>query len=551
MRVLLINPFYPISETPSPPLGLACLAGALRAAGIGVELLDFVVTPYSPSRLEAAIVGFQPQVVGVTSVTMNFFDALRVVEAVKELDGRIVTVLGGPHVTFCGPQTLTQYPAVDVVVRGEGEDTIVDLVRAIGQGKPLQRVRGIVMRSGGAIRITSERPFIEDLDRLPPPARDLIPLGRYRTLGLPISMTTSRGCPFRCIFCVGRKMVGAAIRYRRPRAVVDELAYLNSLDFHQINLADDLFTANRRHCLAVCDEILRRDLVVSWTSFARVDTVSKELLGRMKAAGCHTVSFGIESGSPDMLKRIKKGITLDQVLAAARCCSEVGITAQASFILGLPGETPQSLQQTLAFGQRLKEMGVQHGFHLLAPFPGTEIREQAERFDIRILTDDWSRYHANRAVAETAAVNRQTLDDIAIGWENEFLQWLGEIKRRMDCGTASADERWQLVKLEHTVRLYDLMMGGHLESRGHWLQERMRADNGGVEALAERLPRSPGVSCQAMAATLQYALERRSLKQLYRNGEIRWEWIDFLGIAPKRFSGNASGAGVHPSSSAP
>ena len=156
--------------------------------------------------------------------------------------------------------------------------------------------------------------------------------------------------------------------------VVDELEYLNSLNFHQINIADDLFTANKKHCLAVCNEIIRRGLTLKWTSFARVDTVSKDLLATMKSAGCEAVSFGIESANPDILKTIQKGITLPQVVNAVKMCQQVGIIPYASFILGLPGETPQTIKDTLDFGERLKEQGMLYGFHLLAPFPGTEIR---------------------------------------------------------------------------------------------------------------------------------------------------------------------------------
>ena len=196
-------------------------------------------------------------------------------------------------------------------------------------------------------------------------------------------------------------MVGARVRYRNPIKVVDELAYLSTLDFHQINIADDLFTASKKHCLAVCDEILRRQLEIQWTSFARVDTVSRPVLERMKQAGCTAVSFGVESGSPEILTTIKKGITLDQVIHAVSMCNDVGVTPQASFILGLPGETPQTLQQTVAFAEHLKGMGVLHGYHLLAPFPGTDVRENSQDYDIQIMSNDWDDYHANQAIVRT------------------------------------------------------------------------------------------------------------------------------------------------------
>jgi len=194
------------------------------------------------------------------------------------------------------------------------------------------------------IRMTAKRRFIKNLDTIPLPARHLIPLGRYRMLSLPVSMTTSRGCPYKCIFCAGRKMVGAKVRYHGAERVAAELEYLANLNFHQINIVDDLFTANQHHCLAVCEEILRRNLRINWTAFARVDTVSEKLLSRMKAAGCTAVSFGVESANPAILKTIKKGITLQQIRNAVAICRRLGIRPYASFILGLPGETRETIQ---------------------------------------------------------------------------------------------------------------------------------------------------------------------------------------------------------------
>jgi radical SAM superfamily enzyme YgiQ (UPF0313 family) len=370
---------------------------------------------------------------------------------------------------------------------------------------------------------------MEDLDRLPLPARRRVPLGRYRALGMPLSMTTSRGCPHRCIFCVGRKMVGARVRYRDPSAVVDELAYLGTLGFHQINLADDLFTANPRHCLGVCDEILRRGLKVPWTSFARVDTVNEALLARMKAAGCHTVSFGVESGSPQMLERIKKGITREQVIAAAEMCRRVGIGAQASFILGLPGETPETIRQTVAFGERLQALGVAHGFHLLTPFPGTEVRENLDRYDLKILPAGWSQYHANRAIVETAAVDRGMLDAVVIAFEEKFNRWLGMIGRDYAQGKISEAQAWPLIRLEHTVRIWDLMREETLEQRGAWeIRGRTPTPSEALAELADRI--APGVdhTREELHRTLAFCHSRGDLRCCREKDRLVWEWVDYL-----------------------
>ncbi len=529
MRVLLINPFYPISETPSPPLGLAYLASALIEAGIEVKILDLVVYSYSRSRLQSLMDDFRPQVVGITAVTMTFNHAIGVLEDIKQIHPEILTVMGGPHVSFCARETLRAYPALDIAVLGEGERTLVELVRTAEKGNAWSTVNGIAHRSGGEVHLTPARAAIENLDDLPVPNRSLLPLGRYRALGMPISMTTSRGCPFKCIFCVGRKMVGARVRYRSAVKIVDELAYLTSLNFHQINIADDLFTADKRHCMTVCDEILKRDLRLKWTSFARVDTVSDAVLAKMKAAGCCAVSFGIESANPQILKTIRKGITLKQVEDAVDMCRNAGITPCASFILGLPGETPDTIEETMEFGNRLKRKGLSFGFHLLAPFPGTEVRQQSERYGIRILTDDWSEYHANRAVVETASVDQQTLDGIVIQWEQEYNAYLADIEARMATGEATAAEIEELENLERIVLLYDLMMQGTIEEKGCWNYEGQPPDIAeNLAMLADRISRSVAVKKEILTTTLGHALKQGNLTCSASNGITRWQWVDFL-----------------------
>jgi anaerobic magnesium-protoporphyrin IX monomethyl ester cyclase len=527
MRVLLINPFYPISETPSPPLGLAYLAAALEEAGVEVRVLDLVVTPYSAERLANILDDFLPELVGLTAVTMTVDHAMAVIDDVKRHRPRAVTVMGGPHVTFSAPQTLKDCPSLDVAVLGEGERTMVELVRAVTAGSGFENVAGIAHRADGAIRFTPPRGFIADLDSLPPPARRLLPLGRYRALGMPISMTTTRGCPHRCIFCIGRKMVGAKVRYRSPRKVADELEAIGRLGFHQVNIADDLFTADKGHCAAVCDEILRRGLTVQWTSFARVDTVSEDILSKMKAAGCTAVSFGVESANRAILKTVKKRITPEQVVEAVRMCARTGVTPCASFILGLPGETPETIQETMEFGIKLKELGLLYGFHLLAPFPGTNVRERSDAYGIRILTDDWTQYHANRAVTETETVSRSMLDAIAIEWETNFNRYLGGIKERMRAGKAGADEAQQLINLERIVAVYDLMMKQIIETAGRW-----KADGAGADSALERLiGQVRGRVADAPAVVrdaIENAVQKDNLVCNVRDGRVEWQWKDYI-----------------------
>ncbi len=526
--VLLINPYYPISETPSPPLGLAYLAGALEAAGVLVRLLDGVVSPISEARLREELKAFRPHWVGVTAVTMTVNRALGIVRRVKTIDSAVRTVVGGPHVTFTAAATLQAVPELDVIVRGEGEETLVALVTANAAVSSWEQIAGLSFRRGASVHHTADRALQSDIDHLPPPARHLIPLGRYRTLGMPASLTTSRGCPYKCIFCVGRRMEGARVRYRQPSAVVDEMAHLAGLGFSQINLADDLFTANQRHCLAVCDEIIARGLTIRWSAFARVDTVTPKILKRMQAAGCQAVSFGIESGNTHILKTVKKGIRLDQVVKAVQMCRDAGIAPLASFILGLPGETEETLAQTLALGQRLEQEGLCYGFHLLAPFPGTAVHDRAADYGLEILSANWDDYHANRAVCTPEGLDPAVLDAQAEKWEQRLHIYLEDIRRKMDRGAALPEEEAQILNMERTVIIYEMMMADVLN------KVTLEAGQGAMKKDPIRqLSRLAAAELQAftpdqIAEALLEADRRQGLQRVKQNGHVRWEWVDYL-----------------------
>ncbi len=529
MRVLLINPYYPISETPSPPLGLAYLASALTAVGVEVKILDLVVFPYSQSMLQTLMKDFKPQVAGITAVTMTFDNAIGVLEDIKHIDPNILTVMGGPHVSFCARETIQAHPQLDVIVLGEGERTFVELILSHKEISAWAGIDGIAYRNGTKICLTAKREPIENLDELPLPDRHLLPLGRYRALGMPISLTTSRGCPYKCIVCVGRKMVGDRVRYRSADNIVDELEYLSTLNFHQINIADDLFTANKNHCTAVCDEIIERGLQLKWTSFARVDTISEAVLKKMKAAGCHAVSFGIESANSQILKTIRKGITLEQVEDAIRMCKKAEITPFASFILGLPGETPQTIKETIEFANRLKKLGLSYGFHLLAPFPGTKVRKSSKQYGINILTNDWSQYHANRAIVETPSVDRKMLNDIIVKWEAEYNEYLSEIQSLMGKKEATETEIREVENLERIVLIYDLMMNGVIEAEGRqYHQESQLTEKELLRSLSKKICRSTGYDPKRLYETLGHAARQGNLMHVGQNGNIQWQWVDYL-----------------------
>ena len=417
LRIAIVATPYPLEEVPSPPLGVTYVAAAFVAAGAEVRIFDYIVCGYSKEKLRKQLEDFQPDAIGATSVTMNFYEAQRILRDVKSYNPEIITMMGGPHVSFTAKETLRKYPEIDLIVIGEAEDTIAKLTLCLKQQNKWRDIRGIAYRQDDEIVITGKREFITDVDRIHLPARHLLPVSRYRALGFPVSMITSRGCPNSCIFCLGRKMVGSKIRRRKAEFVLDEMEQIIGYGFERINIADDLFAVDKERVLEICAGIKERGLKFPWSAFARVDTVTQEMLEAMAEAGCDSVSFGVETGNPEMLKRIKKGIKLEQVGAAVKMCKQAGIIAHASFMVGLPGETKETLLQTDQLARSLK---ILYGYHYLAPFPGTSVREKIGEYDLEILTDDWAKYDANDAIVKTSVLEPNDMRAFVASYDEEM-----------------------------------------------------------------------------------------------------------------------------------
>ncbi len=534
MRALLINPPTPLCERPNPPLGLGFVAAALEEADVEVRLVDLVTHRCDGERLAAVLAEYRPDIVGTTAVTMVFNAAIQTLRSVKAIAPEILTVMGGPHVTFAAKETLDAVPELDLIVMGEGEKTIVEVAREMRNGRDWSGIRGLAYRSDdGQVSVTPPQDPL-DVNLLPLPARHLMPLGRYRALKMPISITTSRGCPFPCIFCSARDMAGAKIRYRDAERVVDELEDLARMGFHQVNVADDLFTAKKKHCLAICDVIIERGLKVIWSCYSRVDTINPDMLARMREAGCATMAFGIESANEEILKTVRKGITIPKTLAAIEMCVNAGIDPHCSFILGLPGETQDTLAETLAFCKRIQSMGASYGFHLLAPFPGTAVRKQMESFDLKILTDDWSEYHANRAIVETSSVSAADLNAIVDEWTRGIEQVMQKARDEGDLAYL-AKEREDLDNLERILFYHDLMQTEAIEQHGTWPRPTQDTSNDdAIGLLASRVHGLTNVSREEALRILHHAFEHKHIVRTDDAGRVRWAWNDRLAgvIAP-------------------
>lgn len=397
---------------------------------------------------------FAPDVIGTTAVTMNYKKAARILQTAKQINPEIITLFGGPHVSFDIENTLNNYPEVDIILRGEAETTLLELVPSINDKKKWPDIKGLAFRSGSEIIITEERGFIQNLDSLPVPSRHLLPMSRYQALGYPVSIITSRGCPNKCIFCLGRKMVGFKVRHRSPELVVDEIEDILSYGFEIINIADDLFTANKSRVRKFCNEIEKRGLKFRWSVFARVNTVDEEILALMKKAGCHSISFGIESGNPEMLKRVKKNITLDQARNAVKACRKTGIASHASFMAGLPGETPETLIDSEKFS---KELGIEYGYHFLSPFPGTNVREQNDQYDLEILTDDWDLYDADNVIVKTSCLEPETIKAFVDNASKQIREDWKALNIRYKNNDVTDEEHIQVAGYHRMVMIYKIL----------------------------------------------------------------------------------------------
>jgi len=403
MKTLLVYPpsrsvIKEVLETTSPPLGLAYIAAVLENEGEDVRIVDSLADDLTLNDVKKVISRWNPDLVGVSSTTSNFYDALKVAKTAKELGCKVV--MGGVHVTFQDVETLKSFPYVDFVVRGEGEHTTLDLVRALEKNVEPKEVLGLTYRWNDSIKKNPPRPFIQDLDGLPLPAYHLLPMEKYVSEGERYAtMITSRGCPFNCVFCSSSRICGKKWRGRSADKVADELELLTGkYKVKTVEFLDDTFTLNQKRAEEICDEFVKRKIDVPWACSSRVDTINARLASKLKKASCFVVYLGVESGSQRILNFIKKGITLSQAERAVRLMKKVGLEVLTSFVLGMPDETLEEAEKTIDFAVKLNPEYAQ--FTIATPYPGTELYTYAEKNNM-LLTRDWSKYDTLTPVMKT------------------------------------------------------------------------------------------------------------------------------------------------------
>jgi radical SAM superfamily enzyme YgiQ (UPF0313 family) len=408
---------YTLEDAPElqfPPLAICQLAAVLQEAGHDVLLADMTVSNLTFSGLKSKLQHFGPDAVGISAISASYTKGAAVARLAKELDPGVFVLMGGMHPTFAHLATLKGHP-VDVVVRNEGEVTApAVLARLAGGGDGLDEVAGISYRDeNGKIHVNPPRPFIQDLDQLPLPAYDLLDTMPIYARLREFLVVTTRGCPYRCIFCSSSPFWGRRWRARGVEHVMAEIDLLASrYGARNLVFGDDNFSFNGKRVLAICAALKERDYPLDWRCSVRADSLSAPLLRAMKDAGCSGLFMGVESSSQASLDLLNKGARLEDSLTAVRLCREVGIDTTCAMLMGLPWETEQDIRDNIAFvTHRLRPREVV--WNLLHPDPGSELYANLESYGLRFVIDDPERHIGNApSVIETRHLTAEQLNQL-------------------------------------------------------------------------------------------------------------------------------------------
>ncbi len=430
LDILLVVPPYPgvysskainTPEYSAPPLGVAYIAAILKNNDYTVSIFDMHINSLCIEDIIKEYRKSNPPIVAITATTPTFPNAIRILKLLKAWDETIVTVIGGPHATSL-PEECIMSDAVDYVVIGEGEVTILELTNAILKNKKnLQQVNGIVYKDAkGKIVSTEPQPRIKDLDILPFPARELLDIESYYQKG---SIVSSRGCPYNCNYCACSVIAGHTYRVHSTDYVLDEIEYLiKEYDFKYFDFHDDTFNLFPSRVLEFCNKIEERSMMIKWGCFCRVNNFNLEIAQAMKGAGCEVIQFGVEAGNQAVLDSIKKKIKLKEVENAIKAASQAGIKQIAcGFIIGHANDTEETTNQTIDFGVKLAKLGATRlTISVLTPYPGTDVYINRNKNGIKLISEDWEQYIFSRVVIETENLSKERLREIYTKGVYEF-----------------------------------------------------------------------------------------------------------------------------------
>jgi anaerobic magnesium-protoporphyrin IX monomethyl ester cyclase len=402
----------------SPSLGLLHLAAQVREHGYEPTILESDILGLDFDGVADRIISAAPTYVGITLFTVGVWGSAQIARRVKQAlpDTRII--VGGPHISSMGVATIERFTEFDVAVQGEGEKVLVELLnayeKAAGRPADLSPVPAIIYRSNGQITVNPPLPLNVVLDELPFPAWDLLPdfPHAYKPAvydyprGPVATIAASRGCPFHCKFC-DTSTFGASMRFYSPQKVFEMMVFLQERwGIRHIMFVDDLFLASRLRTTELCHLILAKGLEMTWTCDARVDTVKPDLLELMKKAGCWQICFGLETGSDEMLRRMDKSARVEKSERAVNWTAEAGIRVKGLFMLGYPGETPETIEMTKAFVRRIPMTTM--NLTKFTPYPGSPVYR--ELYGTTIRDDHWEKMNGMNFVWSPDGISVQALD---------------------------------------------------------------------------------------------------------------------------------------------
>lgn len=377
------------------PLSLCYLAAYLRERGHNPAICDLDLARNPEEALQRALRNHRPQLVGFSSYTPNVELAAMYAAMVKRDLPSAAIVLGGFHASALPEQTLCEFSTFDYVVAGEGEQTLVELADALRNKVDLSSVRGLAFRREDSVCRNEPRPLIEDLDSLPFPARDLVPLARYvpdpgNYWQLPSTgILYSRGCPYHCAFC-SKSVFNDRIRYRRDECFIAEVNHcIDRHGIHDFRLEDEAPTINIKRMQSLCEAILANRRTITWNCYSRVDTIDEPTMRLMRRAGCHHITYGIESALPATLARIDKKLDPAKAAETVRLTKQVGIECKANFIIGFPWETAEDMREVVRYAKRISPDLVT--FNLFKPLPGSQLYDELRAAD-RLRHERWQDY---------------------------------------------------------------------------------------------------------------------------------------------------------------
>ena len=399
-----------------PPVGLCSLAAVTREEGFETRILDAPALRLTKKDTVEEIVRLNPRYLGLTAATVSIHSAGAVACEVKRCNRDIKVLIGGPHLTSVPEKTMKIFSGFDIGVVGEGERTIVELLKAPDAGKDgndLDQMDGLIFKQDGKFKFNAPRKYIDNLDSLPMPAWDLLPeLKKYyrpsilRGYHLPATgIITSRGCTGKCTFC-DRSMFGSNLRANSAEYVVDLMEELHfRYGIKEIFLYDDNMMLFRQRLEKICASLIKKRLKLKWSCFARIDFARPEALKMMKEAGCHLVAYGIESGNQEMLDFLQKNITLERIRQVIRWTKQAGLIAEGLFMMGLPRETENTMQETIDFAKSnpLDDIAIT----VFTPMPGSKLHKEIEQYGQ--FEEDWQKMSQHYPVFVPEGLTREEI----------------------------------------------------------------------------------------------------------------------------------------------